>query len=183
MRRSAVRCRWPRRPDRLAAAGNNHVRPRRLRSAARHRTRGRRKRVDRRGDGIRPRRHGRTRRARDFSRPLARLRRRHAWSMPRNSRSDRLYTRCLPRQGGAWRRDGNGDGAAGLERRRAWLDKAREIIGEEGGASAWSVGGTGKLLARLYAGDGYSLRKRLVPLLGLLNGQAGTAQMLVTLRG
>jgi urease accessory protein len=55
----------------------------------------------------------------------------------------------------------------------AWLGQVREIVGEEGGASAWSVGGTGKLLARLYSADGYGLRKRLVPLLGLLNGQAG----------
>lgn len=54
-----------------------------------------------------------------------------------------------------------------------WLDAVREIIADEGGASAWSVGGTGKLLARLHAGDGYRLRKRLVPLLGLLNRQAG----------
>jgi urease accessory protein len=53
------------------------------------------------------------------------------------------------------------------------LPQVREIIGEEGGASAWSVGGSGKLLARLLAGDGYLLRKRLVPLVGLLNGQAG----------
>ena len=55
----------------------------------------------------------------------------------------------------------------------SWLDRVREIVGDEGGASAWSVGGTGKLLARLYASDGYNLRKRLVPLLGLLNGRAG----------
>jgi urease accessory protein len=55
----------------------------------------------------------------------------------------------------------------------AWLDKVRDIVGERGGASAWSVGGTGKLLARLYDDDGYSLRKRLVPLLRLLNGRAG----------
>ena len=53
------------------------------------------------------------------------------------------------------------------------LPQVRDIIGEEGGASAWSVGGSGKLLARLFAGDGYLLRKRLVPLVGLLNGQAG----------
>jgi urease accessory protein len=52
-------------------------------------------------------------------------------------------------------------------------DRVREIVGEEGGASAWSVGGTGKLLARLHDGNGYGLRKRLVPLLGLLNGRAG----------
>ena len=54
-----------------------------------------------------------------------------------------------------------------------FLHEAREIIGEEGGASFWTVGGTGKLLARLVAGDGYGLRKRLAPLVGLLNGQAG----------
>jgi len=55
----------------------------------------------------------------------------------------------------------------------AFLPEVRRIIGEEGGASFWSVGGTGKLLARLVAGDGYGLRKRLTPLVGLLNGQAG----------
>jgi urease accessory protein len=53
------------------------------------------------------------------------------------------------------------------------LREARKIVGEEGGASFWTVGGTGKLLARLVAGDGYGLRKRLAPLVGLLNGQAG----------
>ena len=53
------------------------------------------------------------------------------------------------------------------------LPQVREIIGGEGGASAWNVAGSGKLLARLFAGDGYLLRKRLVPLVGLLNGQAG----------
>ena len=53
------------------------------------------------------------------------------------------------------------------------LPEARKIVGEEGGASFWTVGGTGKLLARLVAGDGYGLRKRLAPLVGLLNGQAG----------
>jgi urease accessory protein len=55
----------------------------------------------------------------------------------------------------------------------SFLRGAREIIGEDGGASTWSVGGSGKLLARLFAADGYLLRKRLVPLVGLLNGQAG----------
>ena len=55
----------------------------------------------------------------------------------------------------------------------AFLPEVRKIIGEEGGASFWSVGGTGKLLARLVAEDGYALRKRLTPLVGLLNGQAG----------
>lgn len=53
------------------------------------------------------------------------------------------------------------------------LFDARDIIGEHGGASAWSVAGCGKLLARIVAGDGYGLRQRLVPLVGLLNGQAG----------
>jgi urease accessory protein len=54
-----------------------------------------------------------------------------------------------------------------------FLERALDIVGEEGGASFWTVGGTGKLLARLVAGDGYRLRKRLAPLVGLLNGQAG----------
>jgi urease accessory protein len=53
------------------------------------------------------------------------------------------------------------------------LDAAREIVGDAGGASVWKVAGTGKLLARLVAGDGYALRKRLVPLVELLNGRAG----------
>lgn len=53
------------------------------------------------------------------------------------------------------------------------LDAARDIVGDGGGASAWSVGGSGKLLARLVGQDGYSLRKRLMPLLVLLNGRAG----------
>lgn len=49
------------------------------------------------------------------------------------------------------------------------LERAREIAGDAGGVSFWRVGGTGKLLARLVAADGYALRQRLVPLLGLLN--------------
>jgi urease accessory protein len=57
------------------------------------------------------------------------------------------------------------------------LDTARELIGEGGAVSAWTVAQSGKLLARLYAGDGYSLRKRLVPLIGLLNGQAGLPKL------
>lgn len=54
------------------------------------------------------------------------------------------------------------------------LDAARAIVGDAGGVSAWSVaaGGSGKLLARLVASDGYSLRRRLVPLLELLNERA-----------
>lgn len=50
----------------------------------------------------------------------------------------------------------------------ALLDPARAIIGESGGASFWN----GKLLARLVAPDGYSLRLRLMPLLFLLNKRA-----------
>lgn len=53
------------------------------------------------------------------------------------------------------------------------LDAARAIVGDAGGVSAWRVAGSGKLLARLVAGDGYDLRKRLIPLVELLNGQAG----------
>ncbi len=58
------------------------------------------------------------------------------------------------------------------------LAAVRSIIGGAGGASAWSVGDTGpglagKLLARLVAEDGYSLRRTLVPLIELLNGRAG----------
>ncbi|MBB2972076.1 urease accessory protein UreD [Mesorhizobium sp. RMAD-H1] len=48
------------------------------------------------------------------------------------------------------------------------LDGARAIVGREGGVSAWS----GKLLARLVDEDAYSLRKRLIPLIGLLNKKA-----------
>ncbi|MBX3567950.1 MAG: urease accessory protein UreD [Rhizobiaceae bacterium] len=51
----------------------------------------------------------------------------------------------------------------------ALVDPARAIIGDEGGVSAWTVAGSGKLLARLYAVDSYLLRKRLMPLLALLN--------------
>lgn len=57
------------------------------------------------------------------------------------------------------------------------LEQARALVGEDGGASAWQVGESGKLLARLYAEDGYSLRKRLAPLVGLLNGQAGLPRL------
>jgi len=53
------------------------------------------------------------------------------------------------------------------------LDAVRSVVGDGGGASAWRAGGTGKLLARLLASDGYTLRRRLVPLIELLNGQAG----------
>jgi urease accessory protein len=52
------------------------------------------------------------------------------------------------------------------------LEAARTVVGEDGGVSAWTVAESGKLLARLFATDSYSLRKRLVPLIELLNGQA-----------
>jgi urease accessory protein len=53
------------------------------------------------------------------------------------------------------------------------LDAVRAIIGDAGGASAWTVAGSGKLLARLIADDSYQLRQRLIPLIELLNGRAG----------
>ena len=53
------------------------------------------------------------------------------------------------------------------------LDAVRAIIGDAGGASAWTVAGSGKLLARLVADDSYQLRQRLIPLIELLNGRAG----------
>src|SRR5690606_3602695 len=42
------------------------------------------------------------------------------------------------------------------------LQAARAVLGDAGGASAWRVGATGKLLARFAAADGYALRQRLV---------------------
>ncbi|MDG4882253.1 urease accessory protein UreD [Mesorhizobium sp. WSM4884] len=62
------------------------------------------------------------------------------------------------------------------------LEPARAIIGDPhvggwSGASFWSVGQSGKLLARLTAGDGYQLRQRLVPLVELLNGRAGLPKL------
>ncbi|TGQ81252.1 urease accessory protein UreD [Mesorhizobium sp. M00.F.Ca.ET.151.01.1.1] len=62
-------------------------------------------------------------------------------------------------------------------RAEALLDAVREIIGDRGGASVWTVTTSGKLLARLYAEDGYQLRQRLVPLVGLLNGRAGLPKL------
>lgn len=62
-------------------------------------------------------------------------------------------------------------------RAEAFLDPVREIVGDQGGASVWRVQSSGKLLARLYAGDGYQLRQRLVPLVGLLNGRAGLPKL------
>ncbi|MFZ1813663.1 MAG: urease accessory protein UreD [Rhizobiaceae bacterium] len=56
------------------------------------------------------------------------------------------------------------------------IDQVRRLLGEfpdiASGASTWKVAGTGKLLARLVANDSYTLRKVLVPLLCLLNGEA-----------
>lgn len=52
------------------------------------------------------------------------------------------------------------------------LEPLRDRLGSDGGASHWRIGDTGKLLARLVAADGYALRRRLVPALELLNGQA-----------
>ncbi|UVK42920.1 urease accessory protein UreD [Mesorhizobium sp. AR07] len=62
-------------------------------------------------------------------------------------------------------------------RAEALLDTVLEIVGDQGSASAWSVKKSGKLLARLYAGDGYQLRQRLVPLIELLNGRAGLPKL------
>jgi urease accessory protein len=58
------------------------------------------------------------------------------------------------------------------------LDAVRALLGDSGSASAWTMvgdreGQNGKLLARLVAKDGYDLRRRLVPVLELLNGRAG----------
>lgn len=53
------------------------------------------------------------------------------------------------------------------------LDAARQIVGADGGCSFWQAGPASKLVARLYAPDSYALRKRLTPLLALLNGRAG----------
>lgn len=60
-----------------------------------------------------------------------------------------------------------GDHAAGM------LPDVQVLLGPSDGASAWSVGGAGKLLARLTATDGHALRQRLLPLMRLLSGEAG----------
>jgi len=62
-------------------------------------------------------------------------------------------------------------------RAEALLEPVLEIVGGEGGASVWSVKKSGKLLARLFAEDGYRLRQRLVPLVELLNGRAGLPKL------
>jgi len=51
------------------------------------------------------------------------------------------------------------------------LAEVRSLIsasGVTGGASAWETAGSGKLLARMVARDGYSLRKALLPVVRLL---------------
>ena len=55
------------------------------------------------------------------------------------------------------------------------VGKVRSLAGPGAGVSAWRVEGaaTGKLLARFVAEDSYRLRKRLVPVIELLNGGAG----------
>jgi urease accessory protein len=63
----------------------------------------------------------------------------------------------------------NGAGAAAMivminSDAERYVEPLRKIIGADGGASAWD----GKLIARLLAGDGYSLRKSLIPALRLL---------------
>lgn len=54
----------------------------------------------------------------------------------------------------------------------AKLERAREVIGNQGGASFLETAKTGKLLARILAKDSYELRKTLVPLIALLNDGA-----------
>jgi urease accessory protein len=44
------------------------------------------------------------------------------------------------------------------------LDEMRALLGDKAGVSAWH----GKLVARLLAPDGFSLRKRLIPAVGRL---------------
>ena len=162
------------RAHRLAAAGNDRLRPLGLRAPARRRSRRGRRGADRRGHRVRPARHGRGGASRRCFATAGGSGGTAGSSMPRISPSARTPPRRSAGRavtGGAHRRR---DAAAGrAPTPKAWLDAVRDIVGDDGGASAWSVAGTGKLLARLVAGDGYLLRKRLVPLIGLLNGQAG----------
>ncbi len=60
---------------------------------------------------------------------------------------------------------------------RALLARHPDLVSA---ASHVSIGRNGKLLARLVAGDGYSLRKALSPLVGLLNGAAGLPKIWAT---
>ncbi len=97
--------------------------------------------------------------------------------MPRNSRSQATSTARLARRAVA----GGGAAVATVLLISADAERlvapARDIVGEAGGVSHWRVAGTGKLLARLCAVDGYALRSRLVPLLALLNGRAGLPRL------
>lgn len=45
------------------------------------------------------------------------------------------------------------------------IDSVRAQVGDEGGASVWSVGGRSKMLVRLAAPDGFAMRQRLLPIL------------------
>ena len=126
-----------------------------------------------RGDRVRPPRHGRARRARPFPRPLARQPGRAGWSMPRISRIGPASRRRLAAGGHRWRhrRCNSADGLAAsriLARRRRATSSA-----SEGGASAWTSAESGKLLARLFAGDGYRCASGLFRSIELLNGRAG----------
>ncbi|MEQ8738472.1 MAG: urease accessory protein UreD [Hoeflea sp. D1-CHI-28] len=62
------------------------------------------------------------------------------------------------------------------------LEAARRVIGPAGGASFVSPrsGKTGKLLARIVATDSYDLRKRLAPLIRLLNAEGGVPKVWTT---
>ncbi|MGN6551937.1 MAG: urease accessory protein UreD [Pararhizobium sp.] len=55
------------------------------------------------------------------------------------------------------------------------VERIRAVAGPVAGVSGWRVSGSpmGKVLVRLVAEDGYLLRKRLVPVIKMLNGQAG----------
>lgn len=59
------------------------------------------------------------------------------------------------------------------ENAAAMLPSVQALLGPQDGASAWTVGGSGKLLARLLGRDGHALRQRLVPMIRLLSGEAG----------
>ena len=63
------------------------------------------------------------------------------------------------------------------------LQEVRDCLAPTGvvaGASAMQLDQTGKLLARIVAEDGYSLRNALAPLIRLLNGKAGLPKIWAT---
>lgn len=65
--------------------------------------------------------------------------------------------------------EGKLEGArASLE--RACLENTSDVVG---GASHWTVGGIGKLIIRMAAPDGYTLRKALIPLINQLARSTG----------